>query len=73
MPSAIRRLQGWQLASIGALLAAVAVALVIVGLYAGKQVNIDKCLDSGGSYNYSADACTWEHTRPESLEHSGRG
>jgi hypothetical protein len=44
-----------------------AVALLLVGAILAKRVfrfvAVDKCLDSGGRFNYSSGSC--EHSRPK--------
>jgi hypothetical protein len=42
---------------------------IILGLFVGleipKQIRIDRCLDSGGSYNYETDKCVRDNSIKE--------
>jgi hypothetical protein len=41
------------------------ISLAIIGPWLLRQIDIDKCLDSGGSYNYETDKCNYETTETE--------
>ena len=53
----IRKFEVWHLAAIAAVGLLVWLTLFVVVPYASIQLDIDKCLDAGGSYNYQTDTC----------------
>jgi hypothetical protein len=52
-----RKFDVWRLVAIAAIGLAVWLTLFVVVPYANIELDVDKCLDAGGSYNYETDTC----------------
>jgi hypothetical protein len=49
----------------GFLLLVLGISLAIMGPWLFRQVEIDRCLDGGGSFDYATDICRYETTDTE--------
>jgi hypothetical protein len=39
------------------IVALILLGVIVVSVFLGNQLEIDKCLDSGGAWNYEAEMC----------------
>ena len=54
------KLEGWLMVAAIALPLVLGIAAAVLVPFVRTQIAVDRCLDSGGKYNYETDACTPE-------------
>jgi hypothetical protein len=52
------KVEGWLMVLVLLVPLLVGLVVLVAAPYISTQLAVDKCLDSGGSYNYETNACT---------------